>query len=265
MSELESTITVLLRGTTALIIEEVEMHDGEHETSALQNMLAPLKHTEKNHDLQAYLEEVGRHVAHIQQAPSILFDDSTYQHIIEAGYSRVVKPHHCSLKKYKVGIGPHSTFVDLGSGVGNVCSQISLKTGCKCYEQICVFSYIWGYEHKGQVDLHHGDMRTNGTTMPAIREADIIYINNFKFELSYIVNQEIRQILAASDLCDGVKIFAFELLAVFIDVDLITQNWDDIMNFCYVEKAQKYPTLTGEYTQWSDQTITLHLHIVDRQ
>ncbi len=37
------------------------------------------------------------------------------------------------------------------------------------------------------------------------------------------------------------------------------------MNFCYVEKAQKYPTLTGEYAQWSDQTITLHLHIVDRQ
>ncbi|PBK94455.1 hypothetical protein ARMGADRAFT_927513, partial [Armillaria gallica] len=56
------------------------------------------------------------------------------------------------------GIRPHSTFVDLGSGVGNVCSQISLKTGCRCYnvelianpaqlarallEQIHVFSYI---------------------------------------------------------------------------------------------------------------------------
>ncbi len=31
------------------------------------------------------------------------------------------------------GIGPHSTFVDLGSEVGNVCSQISLKTSCWCY------------------------------------------------------------------------------------------------------------------------------------
>ncbi len=37
------------------------------------------------------------------------------------------------------------------------------------------------------------------------------------------------------------------------------------MNFCYVEKAQKYPTLTGEYVQWSNQIITMHLHIVDRQ
>ncbi|PBK82657.1 S-adenosyl-L-methionine-dependent methyltransferase, partial [Armillaria gallica] len=95
------------------------------------------------------------------------------------------------------GIGPHSTFVDFGSGVGNVCSQISLKTGCRCYgvellanpaqlarallEQIHVFSHICGYKHKGQVNLYHGDMRTNGTTMPAIKEADVIYINNFKF------------------------------------------------------------------------------------
>ncbi|PBK88286.1 S-adenosyl-L-methionine-dependent methyltransferase [Armillaria gallica] len=146
-----------------------------------------------------------------------------YQHIIKARYSKVVRPHHCSMKKYKVGesqqyreihsvlidnivdiagIGPHSTFVDLGSGVGNVCRQISLKTGCRCYgvellanpaqlaralsEQIHVFSYIWGYEHKGPVDLHHGDMRTNGTTMPAIKEVDVIYINNFKFEPSCV-------------------------------------------------------------------------------
>ncbi len=148
------------------IIEEVETCDGEHEvwikislfahlqTSTLQNMLAPLKCAEENCDLQAYLEEIGSHVACIQQASSISFDDSMYQHIIEAGYSRVVRPHHCSLKKYKVGnshqygeihsvlidnivdvagIGPHSTFVDLGSGVKNVCSQISLKTGCRCY------------------------------------------------------------------------------------------------------------------------------------
>ncbi|PBK81065.1 hypothetical protein ARMGADRAFT_1091613 [Armillaria gallica] len=70
--------------------------------------------------------------------------------------------------------------------------------------------------------------------MPAIREADVIYIYNFKFEPS--LNQEIRQILAASNLCDGVKIFAFKLLAAFTDMDLMTRNQDNIINFCYVKK-----------------------------
>ncbi|KAK0245038.1 hypothetical protein EDD85DRAFT_783008 [Armillaria nabsnona] len=136
---------------SASIIEEVEIHNGEHEvwikislfahlqTSTLQNTLALLKLAEKNYNLQAYLEEIERHVTHIQQALSILFDNR---------------------------IGPHSTFVDLGSRVGNVCSQ--------------------GYKHKGQINLHHGYMKTNGTIMPAIRKTDVIYINNFKFEPFFI-------------------------------------------------------------------------------
>ncbi len=100
------------------------------------------------------------------------------------------------------GLGHIPLSLIFGSGVGNICSQISLKTGCRCYsvgvlanpaqlvralsEQIHVFSYIWEYEHKGQVNLHHGNMRTNCTTMSAIREADVIYINNFKFKLSCV-------------------------------------------------------------------------------
>ncbi len=38
------------------------------------------------------------------------------------------------------------------------------------------------------------------------------------------MNQEIRQILSASNLHDGVKIFAFEPLAAFADMDLTTRN-----------------------------------------
>ncbi|KAK0238765.1 hypothetical protein EDD85DRAFT_789065 [Armillaria nabsnona] len=179
---------------TTSIVEEVEMHDGEHETSTLQNMLASLKCAKK-------------------------------KHIIEAGYSRVVRPHHRSLKKYK-GLG-HIPLLLISDLELEMCYSVELlanpaQLARALSEQICGFSYIWGYEHKGQVDLHHGDMRTNGTTMPATREADVIYINNFKFELFYIVNQEIRQILAASNLCDGVKIFAFEPLATFTDMDLTT-------------------------------------------
>ncbi|KAJ7505007.1 DOT1-domain-containing protein [Mycena galericulata] len=95
------------------------------------------------------------------------------------------------------GLTQESTFVDLGSGVGNVVSQASLQTGCRSFgvelndnparlatdlhvefQQRCK---MWGVR-PGQIELEHGDMLKSTQLTALLPDADLILVNNLRFD-----------------------------------------------------------------------------------
>lgn len=108
-------------------------------------------------------------------------------------------PHFISTLCLQTSLSPSSTFLDLGSGVGQVCMQTSLETGCtsfgierdgRChavamthFAQFALRAQLWGAAH-GSVHLRHGDF----LACPAFVEeelltmADVVLVNNLKLE-----------------------------------------------------------------------------------
>ncbi|KAJ7615106.1 histone methylation protein DOT1-domain-containing protein [Mycena polygramma] len=90
-----------------------------------------------------------------------------------------------------------SLFLDLGSGVGNVLCQVSLQTGCRSHgielnrpvakiARSFVANFkarcrMWGIS-PGKIELEEGDMVVSGRVESLIREADVVLVNNRKFE-----------------------------------------------------------------------------------
>ena len=87
--------------------------------------------------------------------------------------------------------------MDLGSGVGNVCLQASLATGCRSYgielmpapaklarsqlEQFRMRCRMWGVE-MGEVELEEGNMLESVRTDELLGQADVVLVNNKVFK-----------------------------------------------------------------------------------
>lgn len=137
--------------------------------------------------------------------------------IIEELYQRCVGPHVAKLKQYEAfsssvygelmpsfimdiiantGLGPNSTFLDLGSGVGNVVIQASLQSGCKSYgievmngpatvamKQLDMLKRrcrMWGVSC-GEIELEEGDMLESARVSELMKKADVVLVNNKVF------------------------------------------------------------------------------------
>jgi H3 lysine-79-specific histone-lysine N-methyltransferase len=140
--------------------------------------------------------------------------------IIEENYQRSVGPHVQSLKQYEAfsstvygelmpslahemieltKLNEDSLFLDLGSGVGNVCVQASLQTGCRSYgielmpgpakvaremkEHLKVRCRMWGVR-LGEIELEEGNMLESPRVNELIAQADVVLVDNKVFEES---------------------------------------------------------------------------------
>lgn len=137
--------------------------------------------------------------------------------ILDQIYSRTVSPKVESLRAYENGsdyvygelfprfisdifrrtkLNARHTFIDLGSGVGNVVLQAALEIGCESYgieimtnpsilaalqaQEFAARTRLWGL-NAGRVHLLEGDM-TEHCDVPAIlQRADIVLVNNQAF------------------------------------------------------------------------------------
>ena len=137
--------------------------------------------------------------------------------IVEENYQRSVGPNVPKLRQYQAftstvygelmpslideiacltNLKEDSVFLDLGSGVGNVCVQASLQTGCSSFgvelmptpakvaldvqEQMGIRARMWGLR-MGEVELEEGDMLKSSKLDSLMPKADVVLVDNKVF------------------------------------------------------------------------------------
>ena len=169
--------------------------------------------------------------------------EAVWQRITGQSYERTVGPRVEELKKYEAfsdntygellppfvshiagltGLGPESTMIDMGSGVGNCCVQASLATGCISYgfenqraaasianlqvKEAAARARLWGISC-GTCQCHEADfLASSSLVSAALREADVVLINNYVF--SPETNESLS--LMFLDLKDGAKVVSLK-------------------------------------------------------
>ncbi|KAK7032095.1 Nucleosomal histone H3-Lys79 methylase [Paramarasmius palmivorus] len=130
------------------------------------------------------------------------FSEEVYGEIMPQFIQQILN--HCPLDN-------NSLVVDLGCGVGNVLTQISICTGCTVYgieirkevaniavdlmQDMECRSRIWGIT-LGSMTVFEGDILTHRGIRTILERADLIICNNYRFGDS--TNQSLRNLLGAS-------------------------------------------------------------------
>lgn len=111
--------------------------------------------------------------------------DAVYGELLPTLVDKIIETTHITSK---------SLFLDLGSGVGHVVMQVSLRTGCRSFgienavnpselaaistDQLSIRSHMWGVALGGQIILEQGDMTRSRQVFCLLQEADVVLINN---------------------------------------------------------------------------------------
>ena len=199
--------------------------------------------------------------------------------ILEQIYDRTVAPQVELLSKYENGtdfvygellhpfisdiltkhgkLKSNQVFVDLGSGVGNVCLQAALEIGCESWgcemmENACNLGALqkkeftarcklWGLR-TGKVHLERGDFRKNDRIHQALKRADLVLVNNKAFT-SQLNDDLVRMFL---DLKPGCKIVS---LRSFVADSKSSHNINDVGSTILDVEECTYPE---DYVSWTN-------------
>ncbi|GLB36625.1 putative histone methyltransferase that specifically methylates histone H3 to form H3K79me [Lyophyllum shimeji] len=213
--------------------------------------------------------------------------------IIEENYQRSVGPHVQSLKQYEAfsstvygelmpnlahemieltKLTEDSLFLDLGSGVGNVCVQASLQTGCRSYgielmpgpakiaremrEHLEVRCRLWGVR-LGEVELEEGNMLESARVNELIPQADVVLVDNKVFEQS--LNEALRPKFL--DLKEGAIVISLKPFVSSLNARVTERNVDDISA---IFDVTEHPYHSGSVS-WGNNGGSYYIHRVDRQ
>ncbi|KAG6874167.1 hypothetical protein C0995_005585 [Termitomyces sp. Mi166 len=212
--------------------------------------------------------------------------------IIEENYQRSVGPYVQSLKAYEAfsstvygelmpslayemiqitRLREDSLFLDLGSGVGNVCVQASLQTGCRSYgievlpgpaklaremkEHLAVRCRMWGVR-LGEIELEEGDMLKSSRVNELIPQADVVLVDNKVFDEK--LNEALRPKFL--DLKEGAIVISLKPFVSSLNARVTERNVDDISAiFDVVER----PYHSGSVS-WGNSGGSYYVHRVDR-
>lgn len=212
-----------------------------------------------------------------------ILDNSLVCHILNQVYDRVVTPSVDLLKNYKNGtdnvygemnqnfvtqvlsnnlkMTSKQTFIDLGSGVGNVVLQAALQIGCESWgcemmdapsklakEQEFEFRArckLWGIQ-PGRVHIRHGDFTNHPSIRDVLKTADVVLANNQAFTPD--LNETLK--IMFLDLKNGCKVVSLKKFTTSSK-----HNINDIANtilteaVCYrwPEKGVSWTDGLGEY------------------
>ncbi|KAF5377175.1 hypothetical protein D9615_006438 [Tricholomella constricta] len=212
--------------------------------------------------------------------------------IIEENYQRSVGPHVQSLKQYEAfsstvygelmpslahemieitKLNEDSLFLDLGSGVGNVCVQASLQTGCRSYgielmpgpakiaremrEHLEVRCRMWGVR-LGEIELEEGNMLESPRVNELIAKADVVLVDNKVFEES--LNEALRPKFL--DLKEGAIVVSLKPFVSSLNARVTERNVDDISAIFDVTER---PYHSGSVS-WGNNGGSYYIHRVDR-
>jgi SAM-dependent methyltransferase len=165
------------------------------------------------------LSEINTSFGRLIQSPAHALNfKKVHDRILQDCYARLIQPNSHDLSKYLpfsnyvygelmpsfvdriielTQLSSSSLFLDLGSGVGSVVAQASLRTGCtsvgvelvprvaalaqELLAQILFRCYMWGVKCS-HVKLEEGDMLGNKDIAELIQHADVILVNNHAFD-----------------------------------------------------------------------------------
>ncbi|TWU73348.1 Nucleosomal histone H3-Lys79 methylase [Metarhizium rileyi] len=161
---------------------------------------------------------------------------SKYENGTDYVYGELLHPFISKLLVEQTKMTSDQIFVDLGSGVGNVCLQAALEIGCESWgcemmENACNLAeaqikefearcMLWGIK-PGRIHLERGDFRKNPVIHEALKKADVILVNNKAFT-SQLNDDLVRMFL---DLKSGCKIIS---LRSFVADFKSTHNINDV-------------------------------------
>ncbi|ODA82656.1 hypothetical protein RJ55_01164 [Drechmeria coniospora] len=182
---------------------------------------------------------------------------SKYENGTDYVYGELLHPFISEILIEKTNMSCDQVFVDLGSGVGNVCLQAALEIGCESWgcemmENACSMArdqldefaarcMLWGVK-PGKVRLETGDFRKNSNIHHALKRADVVLVNNKAFT-SQLNDGLVRMFL---DLKPGCKVVS---LRSFVAESKSSHNINDVgSTILHVEECA-YPE---GYVSWTN-------------
>lgn len=198
--------------------------------------------------------------------------------ILEQIFWRTVSPKAEMLNQYKMGsdnvygellpkfvtdiikqtnLNREQTFIDLGSGVGNVVLQAALEVGCESWgiemmknpcdlaelqaKEFSARSQLWGL-NVGSVNLLRGDMTSHPDVPKLLQRADVVLVNNQAFTPE--LNDKLLTMFL--DLKPGAQVVS---LKPFVPEGhkMAQRNVDSIVN----QFVQRSLTYYSGYVSWS--------------
>ena len=201
------------------------------------------------------------------------------QRILDQVCSRTVSPHVETLREYKngtdnvygellydfvsdifeaTGLRADQTFVDLGSGVGNVVLQAALEIGCDSWgcemmknpcdladlqaEEFPQRARLWGLS-VGKVHLLRGDFLENHEIGEVLKKADVVLVNNQAFGPD-LNSKLVDRFLDLKDGCQIVSLKSFKPEGY----EMAERNENDVRHMLRVQKLEYY----SNRVSWTD-------------
>jgi [histone H3]-lysine79 N-trimethyltransferase len=178
-------------------------------------------------------------------------------------------PRFCSTIFKHTRLNSSHTFVDLGSGVGNVVLQAALQTGCQSWgcemmpnacelaalqhREFTTRCRLWGLA-AGGVHLEQGDFLHNASTLRALQQADVVLINNQAFTPA--LND--RLIMHFLDLRDGCRIVSLKSFVPH-GHKMQARNMGSPINLLRVEELEYF----SNSVSWTDAPGKWYVHTKD--
>ncbi|ESK95490.1 histone-lysine n-methyltransferase [Moniliophthora roreri MCA 2997] len=210
-----------------------------------------------------YQRSVGPHVAKLRSYEA--FSSTVYGELMPSLVSSILSTHCPSL-------GPDSLFLDLGSGVGNICVQASLQTGCKSYgieilpnpsnvgkEMVEAWKtrcQFWGLSC-GEIELEEGDFLKSAKVDELMGKADIVLVDNKVFDES--LNEALRPKFL--DLKEGAVVISLAPFSQCVNARVTERNIDDISAIFSTSSHAYYPGSVS----WGNGGGVYYVHKVDRE
>lgn len=201
------------------------------------------------------------------------------QRILDQVCSRTVSPHVETLRAYKngtdnvygellydfvsdifeaTGLRADQTFVDLGSGVGNVVLQAALEIGCESWgcemmnnpcdladlqaEEFPQRASLWGLS-VGKVRLLRDDFLDNREIGEVLKRADVVLVNNQAFGAD-LNSKLVDRFLDLKDGCQIVSLKSFKPEGY----EMAERNENDVRHMLRVQKLEYY----SNRVSWTD-------------
>jgi H3 lysine-79-specific histone-lysine N-methyltransferase len=212
--------------------------------------------------------------------------------VLYQAYARTVAPQAELLQKYeafsntvygeinpifadliieRLGIRSDHVFVDLGSGIGNVVLHVAARTECRAcgieiqqgaatlaQAQLEEFRARLKYFNRrmGSVELIHGDMLQHPTIPLWVRQADMIFVNNYVFQPE--LNRALLELFL--DMKEGSKVISLKSFAS-VDNRVTSRNIHSVEALFDVV-AYEY---NGDFVSWTDQPGRWFVHTMNRR
>ncbi|KNE71119.1 hypothetical protein AMAG_20399, partial [Allomyces macrogynus ATCC 38327] len=213
-------------------------------------------------------------------------------HVLFQAYARAVAPHADELQNYEafsntvygeinpvfvelliktLGIKANHTFLDLGSGIGNVVLHVAARTQCHAsgieiqpaaarlaVAQLDEFRARLKYFNRrcGAVDLFEGDMLAHSAIPPLVSKADVIFVNNYVFDPK--LNRALVELFL--DVQEGAKIVSLKEFAP-VENRITPRNVHSVEALFDVECYEYGP----DYVSWTDQPGKWYVHTMNRK